>query len=79
VVFRLTNHRKTHFDLSSLLQLQFKEINLKETPLGEEEITGVAKQINYIARIKVDDCVFEGSSFHRLCQEIQHRHGEVGQ
>jgi len=27
----------------------------------------------------VDVCEFEGSSFPRLCQEIQHRHGEVGQ
>jgi len=62
-----------------LLQLQFKEINLKKTPLGAEEITGVAKQIKYNARINLDGCVFEGSSFPRLCHEIEHCEGEVGQ
>lgn len=59
--------------------LQFNESNLKKTTLGAEEISGVTKQINYIKRINVDECEFEESSFHRLCQEIQKRNGEVGQ
>ena len=54
------------------------QINIKETPLGAEEITGFAKQIKYNARINLDACVFEGSSFPRLCHEIQHCKGEVG-
>jgi len=68
-----------HVNLSSFLQLQINEINIENTRLGEEEITGVAKQLNCIERLKVDNCEFEGSSFHRLCQEIENRNGEVGQ
>ena len=52
------------------MQLQFNEINIKNTRLGEEEITAVVKQINCIEKIKVNGCEFEGPSFHRLCQEI---------
>jgi len=59
--------------------LQINEIDIKNTRLGEEEITGVAKQLNCIERLKVDECNFEGSSFHRLCQEIENRSGKVGQ
>jgi len=68
-----------HFDLFSLLPLQFNEINIKKTALGEEEISGIAKQIDYIERINVDECKFEGSSFYTLCQEIQNRSREVSQ
>jgi len=60
-----------------LLQLQFKEINLWKTPLGADEVAGLARQINNIARIKVNACVFEGSSFPRLCQKIQQCNVEV--
>jgi len=64
---------------SFLLPFQFNEINIAATALGADEISGVAKQINFIERINVDKCAFEGSSFLRLCQEIQNRNREVGQ
>jgi len=62
-----------------LFPLQFKEINIKATPLGEEEISGIAEQIKYVERMSVDMCEFERFSFPRLCQEIRNRNVEVGQ
>jgi len=60
----------SHVNLFSFLQLQFNEINLEKARLGAEEITAAVKKTNCIEKIKVNGCEFEGSSFHRLCQEI---------
>ena len=50
---------------------------MKGSKIGEEEIKGFAKQIDYIEKIMLDRCDFQGCSFVQLCDAIRFRNGKV--
>jgi len=57
--------------------VKVKGIQVKGSKIGEEEIKGFAKQIDYIEKILLDQCDFQGRSFVQLCDAIRLRNGKV--
>jgi len=52
-------------------------IQVKGSKIGDEETKGFVKQIDYIEKILLDRCGFQGRSFVQLCDAIRLRNGKV--
>ena len=57
--------------------VKVKGVQVKASKIGEEETKGFAKQIDYIEKILLDRCDFQGLSFVQLCDAIRLRNGKV--
>jgi len=56
-----------------------KGVQVRGSKIGEEETKGFANQIDYIEKIMLDRCDFQGHSFVQLCEAIRLRNGKVSE
>jgi len=56
-----------------------KGIHMRGSKIGEDEIKGFAKQIDYIEKMSLDQCDFQGHSFFQMCDAIRCRNGKVSE